>query len=159
MDKRLIEALNAQVKHEFTNYIIYKNFSGIADFQSLTGSVSWFEKQSEEEKEHFETFYSFLCDVGEIPIMPAIEQQPNTNMSLLELFEKTVKLEKGTTDLLQKLYDLAVMLKEGTAIDLIEKYLFEQVEEVKLVGDVYNRLKLAGPGLGTIIIDAELGWR
>lgn len=159
MDKRLIDALNAQIKHEFTNFVIYKNFSGIADFQSLLGAVSWFEKQSEEEKQHFECFYSFLCDVGTIPVMPAVEEQPNKNISLLEMFEKTVKIELGTSDMLQKLHDLAVMLKEGSAIDMIEKYLNEQVEEVKTVTDIYNRLKIAGNGLGTIIIDQELGKR
>lgn len=159
MDKRLIEKLNLQTNHEITNFYIYKNFSGIADYQSLLGAVNWFDKQSQEEYKHFDRFYSFICDIGEIPKLEAIPAPESTNITLQQMFEKTVEIEKGTTELLRKLYDLAVMLKESTAIDLIEQYLNEQVEEVKVASDILARIRLAGTGLGEIIIDSELAKR
>jgi ferritin len=159
MDKRIIDALNEQVHHEFLNFYIYKNFSGIADAQSLLGATKWFDKQALEEYNHFSRFYSFLCDKGEIPLMKAIPEQSQKKITLTEMFVKTVEVEKGTTELLQKLYDLATMLKDGQVQELALAYLKEQVEEVKTAEDVLARLQLAGAGLGTLIIDQELGNR
>jgi ferritin len=159
MDKRIIKALNEQLIHEITNFWIYKNFSGIADGQSLTGATVWFDKQSMEEYSHFNGIFSFLCDKNVIPTLSMIPEQPSEKITLTEMFKRTVATETGTTEMLQKLYDLATILKEGQVQELALKYLKEQIEEEKLVGDIYARLLLAGEGLGTILIDQELASR
>jgi ferritin len=159
MDKRLVAQIEEQINHEISNWYIYKNFSGIADKLSLLGAVSWFDKQAMEEYSHFDRFYTFLSDMGYVPTLKDITAPPPEVTTLTELFAMALMVEKKTSAMLQGLFDLATMLKEGKAVDLVEQFLKEQVEEEKSVSDILNRLKIAGEGYGTILIDQELAKR
>ena len=60
LSENVLTALNIQMNHELTNFYVYKNFSGIADFLGLTGACKWFDIQANEEKGHFDKFYKYI---------------------------------------------------------------------------------------------------
>lgn len=159
LTETILEAFNEQAQHEKTNEYIYRNFAGIADFQSLLGTTKWFMAQSSEEGKHFELVTTYIQDQGHIPKLMSIPEQEDTNITLYDMFVKTVAVEIGTTERLKKLCTLCKLESDDQSYKVALDLLYEQVEEVKMTTDILNRIKLAGTGLGFIVIDQELGER
>jgi ferritin len=155
----VLQALTFQMNHEISNSYAYRFLAGLADYQSLIGTTSWFMKQSDEERTHFDKFCNYIQDQGHVPHLLSVPEQIPEGLDLLQMFERTVILEMNT---LANLKQLALVCKEcgdDQTYELVLWFLKEQVEECKMVTDILNRIKLAGNGLGYIIIDNELGER
>lgn len=155
----ILEALNKQMQHENTNCQIYRNFSGIADYQSLIGTTKWFYLQSVEERLHFELIADYIQDQGHIPQLLSIPEQSMQTLTLYDMFVKTVETEKGTTASLKLISQLCKEENDDQTYLLIIEMLKEQIQEEKTATDILNRIKLAGTGLGFVIIDQELSER
>ena len=159
LNDEVLQAITYQMNFELTNSYIYRSFAGIADFQSLIGTTKWFMKQSEEERNHFEKFCNYIQDQGHAPHLLQIPEQIPEGLTLFDLFETTVRLENSTLANLKNLSNICKQNGDDQSLELLLWYLKEQVEEVKTVTDIFNRLKLAGPGFGFILMDQELGGR
>jgi ferritin len=153
----VLMALNFQLNHEITNFYTYKMFSGIADAQGLLGATSWFAKQADEEKAHFEKFHAYISDQGHIPHLLSIPEIKPEMLTLEELFSRTVILESGTTVYLKALAQICKQELDDQTYELVLWYLKEQVEEEKTVQDMLARVKLSASNL--LVIDHELGER
>lgn len=159
LNERVLQALTFQMQHEQNNAQIYRSFAGIADFQSLLGTVNWFMKQSKEETSHFELVADYVQDQGHIPHLLSIQEQIPSNITLYDMFVKTVEVEKSTTVSLKGISQICKEECDDQTYELILGMLKEQVQEEKTATDILNRIKMAGIGLGTILIDQELGQR
>jgi ferritin len=152
------EALVGQLNHEFNNYRIYKNMSGICDMKSLLGSSSWFAKQAAEENEHFEKFHKYMLDRNMKPVLIYSEPQIfDTSLTLENLFMQTCELEHNTTLKLIELKKLAISECDYQTVDFLDWFLLEQVQEEDMVLDVLNRVRMSSTNL--LVIDCELGQR
>ena len=157
LDETILIALNAQMGHEFDNSYVYKSFAGIADFQSLLGTCSWFHKQAEEEYKHFDKFFNYICDKGSIPALPGTSAIPPQIIDIVELFNQTVAIEHKTLDNLKLLAQLCKELNDDQTYELVLWYLKEQVSEIKEVEDIQKRVLMSLNNI--LIIDQELGKR
>ena len=157
LDEKVLIALQLQMGNELKNFYKYKSFSGIADFQALLGATSWFDKQAQEEYGHFNKFFTYISDKGHIPHLVTLEELPPQTLSLQELFNQTVLIERGTYENLKKVAEICKEMKDDQSYELLLWFLKEQVEEVKTVEDIQKRviMSLNNP----LIIDNELGSR
>lgn len=155
LTENVLTALQLQLNHEITNYYTYKNFSGIADFQGLTGACKWFNKQADEEKSHFDKLYTYISDKGHIPQLLPIPDQPLEILTLDMLFAKAVELESYTTKNFKLLAELCKIEQDDQTYQLVLCYLNEQIEEEKIVGDMFRRSVMSMSN--HLIIDQELG--
>jgi len=159
LNEKVLQALTFQMQHEKQNSYVYRSFSGIADYLSLTGTTSWFKKQSDEENNHFEIIANYIQDQGHIPHLLNIMEQVPQNLTLFDMFSRTVEIELNTTEMLKQVSFICKEENDDQTYQMILGLLTEQIEEVKMVTDIFNRIQLAGTGFGTIIIDQELGQR
>lgn len=156
LEKKVLDALEKQATHEQTNSRVYRMYSQICDKQSLHGATAWFLKQAQEENAHCEMILGYVQDQDETIKYGGIPEISTRELSLTEIFEETLELEKKTTSGLKNVVDVSLKENDHQTYNFISKMLFEQVEEEKTVTDILNRLKLAGDGLGIILMDQEL---
>lgn len=157
LDEKLLEALNIQMGNELRNSYHYKAFSGIADFQSLLGTCSWLEKQSDEEYGHFKKFYSYICDKGSIPHLQPLEEIPPQILTIDQIFSQVVALEHATYENLKILAAMCRTVEDDQTYELLLEFLKEQVEEVKTTEDILKRVLMSANNI--LLIDNELGER
>jgi ferritin len=155
LNEAVLLALNTQMNNEFHNYQIYKSFSGICDYQSLLGATKYFQKQSEDEKLHFEKFYSYISDKGHIPQLTAQEEIPPQLLTLDMIFAQVVMLEESTLTNLQLVSQVTKEIGDDTSFGLLQWYLSEQTEECKTASDLYKRCLMSLNNI--LIFDNELG--
>lgn len=160
MTQKVADLISDQMAMELESSQIYIGMGVWCDQQSLLGATNWFMKQAAEEYGHYQKFLTFAIDCGTTVTLHPINGVETEFDSLLDCFAKTVAHEKKVWDSLQSIYDVALKANDVEVRVLLEGFLTEQVEEVKSVTDIYNRLKLVGKdGTGVILIDQELGKR
>jgi ferritin len=157
LTENVLNALTLQMNNELTNYYVYKNFSGIADFCGLNGAEKWFDMQANEEKGHFEKFYKYISDQGHVPHLMTIPEQIPEIVGLDGLFLKTVALEAQTTSNIRQVATICKEENDDQTYELILWYLKEQVEEEDMVRTLYQRVIMSMNNL--LRIDQELGAR
>lgn len=157
LQEPIITALQLQMGHELNNSYVYKSMSAITDYQGLTGATKWFEKQSDEERGHFNKFFAYICDKGHVPTLPALNEILPQITSLNMLFDQVVMLEQNTLGMLQVLAQVAKECKDDQTYELILWFLKEQVEECKTVEDIQKRVSYSMNNM--LLIDCELGER
>jgi ferritin len=157
LNEKILEALQIQMGNELANSYQYKSFSGIADYLSLIGTTSWFDKQSVEEYTHFNKFFTYISDKGHIPHLKPLAEIAPQILSLEQMFMLTVQLENKTLENLKTLARICVDLKDDQTYELLLWFLKEQVEEVKTVEDIQKRVLMSANNI--LIIDNELGSR
>lgn len=153
----VLTALNIQMNHELTNFYVYKNFSGIADFLGLTGTCKWFDIQANEEKGHFDKFYKYISDKGYIPQLLPLPDQATDVKTLQELFAETVQLEARTTENLRKVAEICKLENDDQTYNLSLEFLSEQIEEEKIVNTIFKRIMMSIND--PLRVDEELGKR
>lgn len=157
LNDQVLLALNIQMGNELRNSYQYKAFSGIADYLSLLGACSWFDKQSQEEYGHFNKFFTYISDKGHIPHLQPLNDIPPTVLTLDNLFMLTVQLEVQTLENLKSLAEICKEAKDDQTYGLVLEFLKEQIEEVKTVEDIQKRVIMSANNI--LIIDNELGQR
>lgn len=155
LNEAVLLALNTQMNNEFHNYQIYKSFSGICDYQSLLGATKYFQKQSEDEKLHFEKFYSYISDKGHIPHLMTQEEIPPQLLPLDIIFTQVVALEEATLTNLQLVSTVCKEIGDDQTFGLLQWYLSEQLEECKTTSDLYKRCLMSLNNI--LIFDNEIG--
>jgi ferritin len=157
LQEPVLQALTIQMNHEFDNFRAYKSFSAIADFQSLLGTCSWFDKQSQEEYTHFNKFFNYISDRGHIPQLSVAAELPPQILTIDMLFMQAVQLEMKTTTNLELVADACKLANDDQTYQLVLWFLNEQIEEEKMVQDIYKRVLMSMNNL--LLIDNELGSR
>jgi ferritin len=157
LQEPVLNALQIQMGHELNNSYQYKAFSGIADYQSLIGACSWFDKQSDEERGHFNKFFSYICDKGYVPHLQTLNEITPNILAIDALFAETVHLEQQTLTNLQLLAQVCVEAKDDQTYELVLWFLKEQVEECKTVEDLHKRCLMSLNNI--LIFDNELAQR
>lgn len=152
------QCLCKQLNHEFQNYRIYKNMSGICDMKSLLGASNWFNKQAEEEKIHFDKIHKYMLDRSMKPVLSTVEELTfDQSLTLEMLFMLTTEVEHETTLKLIEVKKTAMSECDYQTVDFLDWFLLEQVQEEDMVLDVLNRVRMSSNNL--LIIDNELGTR
>ncbi len=160
INKRIEEALNAQINAEFWSGYLYLSMSAFFEAEGKSGFANWFKVQFKEEQAHAEIFMNFLQSRGGRVCLTAIDPVPTTWESPLEVFKATLAHEQKVTSMINSLYAIAAEEKDYATCNTLTWFIDEQVEEEKTAQEYIDTLALIGNnGFGLYQLDKELGAR
>lgn len=160
IDKKIQEALNAQINAEFYSSYLYLSMSAHFEANDLKGMAKWMIAQAQEEITHGMKMYNFVLERGGNVTLAPIEG-PRTHWdSPVEVFENAYQHEQHVTSLINGLVDLAIKRKDHATKNFLDWFVDEQVEEEATASGIVQQLKLIGDnGYGILMLDRELGQR
>lgn len=157
---KLQNAFNSQIQAEFYSAYLYLAMATYCQERNLKGFANWLMVQKDEEIMHAMKLLSYLQERGAKVVLKEISAPPNEFSSPLALFEQVLMHEKHVTDLINKLYEVAVEEKDYAAQLFLQWFVNEQVEEEASATEVVEKLKLIGDNSSALFfIDQEMGKR
>lgn len=156
-----VEALiNKQINTElYASYVYMAMGSWFSRHdQALHGFAGFFKKNSDEEREHAGIFMEYQVSRGGKVIHKDIGKPPKDAWnSPLEAMEDALALEKSVNQALLCLHAKSSEVNDPHLTNFLEeKFLDEQVQSIKELGDLITKMNRAGSGLGQHLIDQEL---
>jgi ferritin len=155
ISRELNDALNEQIGHEYGAAMQYVSIAAYFDRQKLTLLSKLFFEQSEEEQEHAMTFVRYVLDTNGDLQVPAIPQPTTTFKSAEEAVQAALKWEMEVTDQINKLMDLAVSKNDYLAQGFLQKFVDEQLEEVRKMDQLLSVIQRSGEK-NLIMVEAYL---
>jgi len=151
--------VNKQINLELYASYVYQSMAFYFDRDdvALKGFHKFFDKSSQEEREHAEKLMKFQNQRGGRIVLQNIQKPERDEWgSGLEAMQAALALEKNVNQSLLDLHKLADSHGDAQMTDFIEaNYLTEQVEAIKELSDYVTNLKRVGTGLGEYIFDKE----
>eukprot|EP00092_Neocalanus_flemingeri_P033097 GFUD01035992.1.p1 GENE.GFUD01035992.1~~GFUD01035992.1.p1 ORF type:complete len:171 (+),score=57.16 GFUD01035992.1:45-557(+) len=156
------EALvNKQINMEFYASYVYLSMASYfnRDDQALHGFASFFQKNSNEEREHGMKLMKYQAKRGGRVVFQDIAKPSSMEWGTpLDAMEAALELEKTVNQSLLDLHKVSDSKGDAQFCDFLEaEYLAEQVDGIKEIGDMITKIKRAGDGLGLHIMDKEIG--
>lgn len=160
LNKKLEEALNAQINAEFWSAYLYLSMSSDMSDKGMAGLANWFAIQFKEEQDHAMKFFNYVIARGGKVTLKPIEKVDTEWKSPLAAFEQTLQHEEKVTALINDLYALAEQEKDYATQSMLKWFIDEQVEEEENAKAIIDTLKLIGDnGYGLYQLDKELAAR
>jgi ferritin len=158
--KKLLDAMNEQMKNEFASAYIYLAMAGYFQAEDLPGVANWMRVQAMEELTHGEKFFHFICDAAGRTDLRAIDMPQNSYKSPLDCFKAGLKHENFVTASINNLVNLARKDNNYAAEIFLQWFVTEQVEEEANFSLIIKKLERIGDdGNGLLRLDQELGQR
>jgi ferritin len=132
MNQEIVNALNAQIGHEYENYMLYEQASAYCDDRGLDGAAKLFRKQADGEMEHARKFTDYVRDARGKVVIPTIRAQKSEFGSGEEVFLAAFEREQETTAKIYKIRDLAWKAGDHATFEMLTWFVNEQVEEENL---------------------------
>jgi ferritin len=153
-------ALNAQLNAEYYSSYLYLSMAAYCEEINLKGFANWFRVQVQEEMMHTMKFFEFIISRRGKVELTAIGGPPVKWEHPLAIFEASFEHEKGVSQRINKLADLAVKESDHATHAFLEWFLTEQVEEEASVDQVVQQLRLNNNNpAGLFMLDRELSQR
>merc|ERR1712193_395433 len=153
--------INKQINMEFYASYVYLSMSSWfnRDDQALHGFAGHFKTESGEERAHGMKLMEYQTKRGGRVVFQDIAKPTTMEWGTpLEAMEAALELEKTVNQSLLDLHAAASKKNDPHLSNFIEsEYLGEQVEGIKVIGDLITKMKRAGDGLGLHLIDKEMG--
>lgn len=160
LNKKLEEALNAQINAEFWSAYLYLSMSSDMSDKGMAGVANWFAIQFKEEQDHAMKFFNYVISRGGKVTLKPIEKVDTEWKNPLAAFEQTLQHEEKVTSLINDLYALAEQEKDYATQSMLKWFIDEQVEEEENAKAIIDTLKLIGDnGYGLYQLDKELATR
>jgi ferritin len=152
--EKINTAINAQIGFELGNSNQYLAIASYFEGESLFGLAKLYFKQADEEREHAMKFLKFVLDSGgkvNIPTIPA----PRGGFSTAEeAAQFALDSEIRTTQQVYELVELAQREKNYIALNFLQWFVNEQLEEVSSAQTRLAVIKRAGPNV--LMVEAYL---
>ena len=119
LSKAIQDALNEQIKHEFSSAYAYLAMTAYFEDTNFLGFAKWTRMQYDEEIQHGMRLFDFVHARGGRATVHGIDKPPHSFDSPLDVFEKALAQERRVTKLIYDLYEAAQKEKDyGTQIEL-----------------------------------------
>ena len=116
--------------------------------------------QAQEELSHAMRLFDFMNSSGTVVRLGSIDEPPSEFGRPLPVFEAALAHEREVSDLIHRLYDLAVQKHDHATQLELQWFITDQMEEEKLVGTVVEQIRMAGENQAALLmLDRELGNR
>lgn len=160
MNEKLQAAFNDQINKEFYSEYLYLAMKVYFQEQNLQGFVNWFDVQIQEEHAHAIGMFDYLNERGGKIELEAIEKPVVEGSCPLSIFEHVLRHEEYVTSRINALMDVAEEVKDRAAMQFLNWYLKEQVEEESTVSGVLATLRLIGDDKKALLmLDKDLATR
>jgi ferritin len=160
LSQKVQEAFNRQINAELHSEYLYLSMAAYFEAADLKGMANWMTVQASEEHAHAMRFFNFVNDRQGRVTLTQIEAPKTEWKSPLEAFEDAYKHEVKITGMINELFTLVAIEKDGAGHDFLEWFCREQVEEESQAQLIVAQLKRVGDqGVGLYLLDKELGGR
>jgi bacterioferritin B len=151
---KLNAAINAQIGNELGNSNQYVAVASFFEGECLFGLAKIYFKQAEEEREHAMKFVKFVLDAGGKVAVPDVPAPRNEFASAEDAARLALDSENRTT---QQIYDLVALAgeeKNYIALNFLQWFVSEQLEEVSSAETRLSVIRRAGPSV--LMVEAYL---
>jgi ferritin len=160
ISEKLQNAFNDQINKELYSEYLYLAMKLHFQKLNLQGFVNWFDVQVQEEHAHAMGMLNYLDERGGDAELFAIDKPAVEGKTIIEIFEQVLKHEEFVTSRINHLADVADEVKDRAALQFLDWYIKEQVEEEANVNGVLSTLKLIGDDKHALLMyDKELAAR
>lgn len=160
INEKMQNAFLDQINKELYSEYLYLSMKAYFANLNLQGFVNWMDVQVQEEHAHAMGMFDYVIERGGKVILEAIEKPENHWESPLDVFKAVLKHEEYVTSRINALMDVAEEVKDRAALQFLNWYVKEQVEEEANVGGVLAQLELIGDDKSALFaLDKELATR
>lgn len=153
-------AFNKQINAEFYSAYLYLSMCSYFEGLSLLGFANWMKIQTQEEVAHGMGMFDFLHSRDGKAILEQIDMPSADWSSPLDVFEAVLAHEEFVTSKIYELMDIAETEKDRAAMQFLQWYIKEQVEEEATANDIVTKLKLIGSDPNALLLlDKDLAAR
>ena len=157
INSKLEEAFNEQINKELYSEYLYLVMKTYFKKANLQGFANWFNVQIQEEHAHGMGMFDYLDERGGQIELLSIDKPEVKGNSPLEIFEHVLEHEQFVTSRINHLADVAEEVKDRAALNFLNWYIKEQVEEEANVSGLLSTLKLIGDDKKALLmLDKEL---
>ncbi|MBN2803672.1 MAG: ferritin [Deltaproteobacteria bacterium] len=157
ISNKMETAINGQINIEVYSSYLYYAMAAYFEKLSLKGFAHWMRIQALEELTHVQKLITFINDRGGEVKLETVEAPPLKWESPLAALEATYKHEVMVTGLINNLMDTAFEAKDHAAVNFLQWFVAEQVEEEASVDEAVQRLKLVRQSEGGLfLVDREM---
>lgn len=159
-NQKTLQLLNQQINKELYSAYLYLAMSSYFQARNLAGFANWFYVQAQEERDHAMIIYNYMHHIGAPVTLTAIDMPEGEFKSVAEVLDKTLAHEKLVTSLIYAILDAANEEKDYKAIQFLQWFVTEQVEEEENAMGLIESLKIAGTGEGGLyLMDKDMAAR
>lgn len=144
MNQDIMNALNAQIGHEYGNYMLYEQASAYFDDRAMEEAAKLLRKQADGELVHARKFTDYVREAKGKVVIPTINAQKSEFASGEEVFRVVYEREQETTARINALRDMAWKAGDHATFEMLAWFVTEQVEEESLT----ERLLKVAQGFG-----------
>ena len=160
LNKKIEEALNAQINAEMWSAYLYLSMAAHCHANGNPGMGNWFEVQFQEEQDHAKILFNYIIQRGGHVELKAIGAVPTEWKSPLDVFESTLAHEQKVTELINNLFALTTAENDYATQSMLKWFVDEQVEEEENAQNIIDNLKMIKDnGYGLYMLDEELAAR
>ena len=147
ISETLNAAINRQIGNELGNANQYLAIAAYFEGECLFGLAKIYYKQTEEERDHARRFVKFVLDAGGKVAVPAIPAPQNVFKSAEGAARVAYDSEVRTTEQIYALMTLATAEKNYIAMNSLQWFVNEQLEEVSSAETRLAVIKRTGPSM------------
>lgn len=144
ISEKVIKLLNYRIEQEELSSRIYKAMSIWLEYNGYLGAAKLWNKYSQEELSHAEWAYEYLLDLDIMPNVPALNKPQNEFNGFVEIIQKSYDHESEITSQCQEFANNAFKDGDYMALELAQKYLKEQQEELAKTTKWLDRIEAFG---------------
>lgn len=160
LSEKLCNEFNEQIKYEFESANYYLAMAAYCKDNNLEGFANFFIVQAEEERFHAMKFFNFIDELGNKIVMKGYGDPKNEFNSLEEVFTDALNHEKFVTKRINLLMDIAMEERNYPAINFLNWFIDEQVEEEASMNELLEKIKMIDGNTNSILmLDKELSTR
>ena len=137
----VVDAMNAQIKSEFSASAQYIAIAIYFDEEGLPDLAGFFYRQSEEERMHAMKFVHFMLEAGAKPLIPSLPEMKNEFSSATEAVQFALTQEMKVTDEINNLVTIATKTQDHTSNQFLQWFVTEQVEEIDSMTTLLQTIK------------------
>lgn len=152
------DAIARQINAELYSAYLYMQFSADASAMKWNGAAAWLRNHAHEEMTHATRFYDYLIRKGIVVKFDAIDKPTTSAKDLSEIFKAVYAHEIKVTAMINKIMETAIAEKDYAAVQELQWFVTEQVEEEEIACDIVDLLEKAGTSPEALFfIDNKLG--
>lgn len=160
LKEKMLSAFNEQTNWELYSAYLYLSMAAYFESIGLKGFANWMRVQFQEELLHAMKFFDYIINRGGKVELSVIEKPPTEWKSANDAFQSAYKHEQKVTSLINDLVNLSLSESDHAAVNFLQWFVNEQVEEESSFSDILNKLNLiSGSKEGLFMLDRELGQR
>lgn len=158
ISNKMIDILQLRIQREEENSKAYRAMSQWLDLHGFKGAAKLWKAYAEDELLHKEWSVQYLLDLNILPKEPSQLQPQLEFKGLPQIIALSYEREIKTTEEVKSLAKECLIEGDMLTFGLTQKYIAEQVEELKKVQSWIDRLESFGDGdIALRMLDQEMG--